>query len=311
MRTTYDVVVMGDINLDWCSRGLLSFPFAELAVSEGVVREGFEWAPIDEMPGGSGLNFARFAQEMGYAAILLGKIGDDPTGRFIYEWLQQRRLEAGVSVSTSLSTGKAFIARDKNDIRLLVNNAPNANRALSVSDVEQHADVITSCRILYVSGYCLMDPQAPRAKATLKAMKLAHKGGQAHIVFDVVPHRFYKIYQSSKFRDLLAEIDILISGVPTIRRLLNMGVPSEKITRPVVRETVKRLSESCDRFCLRFGSSGCDEQVIWDAQGQNLTWEETRHNQTLDKRGYGDRLTVRLLKDFFNILPTNKTTSAD
>lgn len=30
MNTLYDMVVMGDINLDWCSQGLLSFPFSEL-----------------------------------------------------------------------------------------------------------------------------------------------------------------------------------------------------------------------------------------------------------------------------------------
>jgi len=298
MKTAYDMVVMGDINLDWCSRGLLSFPFFELVVN-GVI----EWAPIDELPGGSGLNFARFAQEMGYRPMLLGKIGDDPAGKFIYEWLQQQGLELGVTVETSLSTGKAFIARDKNDIRFLVNNTPNANRALSVSNVERHTDVITSCRMLYVAGYCLMDTQAPRTEATLRAMQLARKGSQTHVVFDVVPHQFYKIYTFSQFQDLTSEVDILISEVATMRRFLNMGDRSEKVTRAVAEETAGRLAKSYDRFILRFGPSGCDEQVIWDAQSHNLIWEETGHGKAPDKRGYGDRLALRVLKDVFNLAP--------
>src|SRR5437588_10605656 len=132
MKTPYSIVVMGDINLDWYARGPLSFPFSSLAAN-GVI----EWKQIDELPGGSGVNFALFAQQMGYNSLLLGKIGDDPAGRFIYEWLQQRGLESGITVDYSLSTGKAFLARDKNDIRLLVNNTPNANRTLTESDVEQ------------------------------------------------------------------------------------------------------------------------------------------------------------------------------
>lgn len=298
MEPAYDMVVMGDINLDWLSRGNLSFPFSELVVNGVIV-----WSIIDELPGGSGLNFARFAQEMGYKPLLLGKIGDDPAGKFIHEWLQQYQLEAGVTKDTNHSTGKAFIVRDKNDIRFLVNNTPNANRALSVSDVERCADEITSCRILYVSGYCLMDPKAPRTEAAIKAMQLAHKEVYANVVFDVVPHQFYKIYKFSEFRDLTSEVNILISEVATMRRFLDIGNRSEKVDRSIAEETAERLAKFYNRFILRFGPSGCDEQVIWDTQTQQLIWEETEHYKMQDKRGYGDKLAIKTLKNFFNIAP--------
>jgi sugar/nucleoside kinase (ribokinase family) len=301
MSTTCDIVVMGDINLDWSCKNLLSFAFSELVIN-GVI----EWLPIAELPGGSGINFARFAQEIGYRPVLLGKIGDDPAGRFIYGWLQERGLEAGISVDTSLSTGKAFIVRDKDDIRFLVNNTPNANRALSASDTEQYADLLSSSKVLYISGYCLMDREAPRREATLTAMRLAHEGDHTHIVFDVVPHQFYKIYSFQEFQELTSEVDILISEVATMRRFLEMGDRQEEITRSLAQDTAEHLVELrlYDQFILRFGPSGCDEQVIWDTRTADLVWEETGHEDARDKRGYGDRLTLRVLKDLFRIEPS-------
>lgn len=294
MSETYDMVVMGDVNLDWFGHRLLSFPFSDL-VANGVI----EWMPLDEVPGGSGLNFARFAQEFGYRPLLLGKIGGDPAGQFIYQWLQQHGLTAGISLDPRFSTGKAFIVRDQNDIRFLVNNAPNANRELSVEDVECFADTLDSCRILYISGYCLMDPEAPRAKAAIRALELAHEGGRTCVVFDVVPHQFHKIYRLHEFHALTNQVDVLISEVATMRRFLQLGDPSEVVTRAMAEEVVDYFSKFFHRLILRYGLSGCDEQLIWDGQSGNLLWHETEHNTAQDKRGYGDKLALQALRDVF------------
>jgi len=298
MSKSHDMVVMGDVNLDWSGNRLLSFSFSEL-VTNGVI----EWMPLDEIPGGSGLNFARFAQDFGYRPLLIGKIGGDPTGRFIHEWLQQHELATGISIDDRLSTGKAFIIRDQNDIRFLVNNTPNANRELMIEDVERFVETLRSCQILYVSGYCFMDPEAPRAKATRRAMELASQEGQAHIVFDVVPHQFHKIYQLRDFRQLTSKVEVLISEVATIRRLLKLGDPSEKVTRAMAEEVVGQFSEFFSRLILRYGDSGCDEQITWDGQRNKLLWQETEHATLQDKRGYGDKLALQVLRDVFEFSP--------
>ncbi|MCI0393337.1 MAG: carbohydrate kinase family protein [Chloroflexi bacterium] len=298
MSDAYDMVVMGDVNLDWYGRQLLSFPFSEL-VTNGVI----EWMQLDEVPGGSGLNFARFAQEAGYRPLLLGKIGGDPAGRFIYEWLQQYGLETGISADTRFSTGKAFIVRDRNDIRFLVNNIPNANSELTVEDVEQFAVVLRSCRVLYISGYCLMNPEAPRTKAALRAMELAREGEQAHLVFDIVPHQFHKIYRLHEFRTLTDGVDVLISEVATMRRFLQLGDPGEVVTRAMAEEVVEHFSKFYNRLILRYGPSGCDEQIIWDSKNRELIWQETEHRLLQDKRGYGDKLALQVLRDVFRLAP--------
>ena len=88
-----------------------------------------------------------------------------------------------------------------------------------------------------------------------------------------------------------------------MRRFLEMGEPVEQVSRAMAEQTAERLSEFYGRFILRYGPSGCDEQVIWDAQSNDLTWQETGHSKAADKRGYGDRLALAALKEVFKIAP--------
>lgn len=298
MLASHNIVVMGDINLDWHTRKLLPFSFSEM-VANGVI----VWDQIDELPGGSGLNFARFARQLGYTPLLLAKIGNDSAGHYLYKWLQNHQLEQGIVVDTLLQTGKAFITRDTNDIRMLINNTPNANQALSVADVNQYAETIRHCKVLYVSGYCVMSPNAPRTEATLWALQLAREGGQAKLVFDVVPHQFYKIYPFSEFQRITRNVDILISEVATMRRYLNLGDYLETVTSSMAEETAELLSQYFDRFILRFGPSGCDEQVVWEAADKRLLWEKIEHAEAQDKRGFGDLAALKTLQSVFGISP--------
>jgi len=299
MSKQHDLIVMGDINLDWYALEHLPFRFSDLLVN-GII----EWKRIAELPGGSGLNFACFAQEIGYRPLLLGKIGADPSGQFIYSWLEKRFLERGLIVDDQLSTGKAFIVRDAHDIRFLVNNTPNANRALSVADIEHYSDAIMGCQLLYISGYCMMEPAAPRAQATLRAMGLANSNPKVSIVFDVVPHQFYRIYtEFSQFLEITKQVDILVSEVSTMRRFLKLGDRDEIITPALAEETVEELKPFYNRFVLRYGPSGCDEQVIYDGQSKRLLWETTQHSSVQDKRGYGDRLLLKTLREVFDLGP--------
>lgn len=293
----YDIVVMGDINLDWVCRGDLAYTFASLA-SNGVI----EWREIDELPGGSGLNFANFARRDGYRTFLIGKLGQDPAGDFLGRWLEANQLAEGVCTST-LRTGKAFIARDKNDVRFLVNNKPNSNGDLSIEDVNQFADIISRAQVLYISGYCVMNPKDPRTRATRRALEVARRGGQTRIIFDVVPHQIYNIYSFDEFKELLGRVDILISEVATVRRFLGLGDKHETITKSMVEEALRLLKDHYPAAILRFGPSGCDYQAICD--GEQVVFEETGHAQAQDKRGHGDRMALRAFRSTFGIHPKN------
>lgn len=297
--TAYDVVVLGDVNMDYVVANNLSFPLSSL-VQNGLIY----WEEINEVPGGSGLNFCAFAAEAGYRCLMLGKTGDDSAGAAITKWLEARKIGISRQWTSTVPTGKALIMRDSTDIRLVINNKHNANHTLSVDDIEEYKAPLRSSRVVYVSGYCISDPHMPRFQATLEAIGYAKtEGDRPTVVFDVVPHRIYEKLTFERFRACTQHVDILISEVATMRRFLALGSKSETIDEVMAEETARRVIQYYPRAILRYGPSGCDEEILVDWREGRLVRQATGHNQAADKRGYGDRLTLQALKDFFLVLP--------
>jgi sugar/nucleoside kinase (ribokinase family) len=298
MKHKYDIVALGDINLDYVVANNLSFPFSSLK-ENGIIY----WEEINEVPGGSALNFCVYAKEAGYESLLLSKIGSDVAGEVIATWLRQNKIDLSSTGTINYPTGKALIMRDKSDIRLLVNNKTNANHFLDQNDINENKAAIAACRVLYISGYNISEIQMPRYGATLQAMEYAKSTPRPPVVvFDVVPHRIYEKLTFDQFQDCTKNVDILISEVATARRFLGLGSKSETIDKDMAKDTANRMSEYYGKLILRYGASGCDKQILLNKGGGQFSLEETGHNLQADKRGFGDKLTIRALRDFFGVL---------
>lgn len=299
MSFRYDIVAIGDVNLDYVVAQNLPFSFSNL-IENGVIY----WDEIYEIPGGSGLNFCVFAGELGYNSLLLSKVGEDVAGMVITKWLDGKSVELPYRWVVKSPTGKALIMRDSSDIRLLVNNKQNANYELDLDTIKKHADSIQSCQVLYISGYALSEPATPRFEATLRAMKYSKSSQSTSpvVVFDVVPHRIYEKFSFAQFLEHTQNVDILISEVATVRRFLGLGSKTEVIDDGMAKESAEKLSDYYDRVILRYGKSGCDKQILLNKQNGTLRCEETGHCMATDKRGFGDRLALSALRDFFSVL---------
>lgn len=305
MKIKYDFFVMGDINLDWYCPDWLP-----IALSE-IDKNGINtYTAINERLGGSGYNFAKFAMEQGFNPLLFGCAGDDSAFTFIEKRLKQSNMDYKIILDEKLSTGKVFLGRDKKGIRFLINEALNANRQLSEFDVEQFSNLLACSKTLYISGYCLMHPEAPRTEATHKAIDIALESGKK-IVFDVVPHEFYKYYAGS-FWELTSKMHIIISEVATLRRYINRkdsgdwGNLDEQITDEVAMETAKRFKDEFgyQNFILRYGQSGCDCQITCSEYfGLELDDKNFEHGKLKDTRGLGDKLAIRALIEKFKLNP--------
>jgi sugar/nucleoside kinase (ribokinase family) len=293
----FDIVALGDVNMDFVVKDRLPFPFAELT-SNGVLC----WANIDEAPGGSALNFCVHARDAGYRPFLLAKVGDDYAETIITEAMKQKGIAHPDNWAVKGQTGKAIIAFDHNGIRLLINNKINANRELSVGDIEGCRGEISSCAVLYVSGYCVDDIQAPRFNAATQAMEYAIQAkhlngtGKPVVVFDVVPHRIYERLTLEQFLEYTKNVDVLLCEVSTMRRFLALGSQQETVDAEVARETAEELADKFHykAFALRFGPSGCDEEIVWN--GAELDLRATGYAAAPEKRGFGDKLAIGMLK---------------
>jgi sugar/nucleoside kinase (ribokinase family) len=295
----HDIVALGDVNMDYVVAGSLSFELSSL-VGNGCIC----WEDVDEVPGGSALNFCTFAAEAGYDCLLLGKAGDDTAGPAVTTWLKERSIALPRRWTVAAPTGRALILRDSAGIRLIINNRRNANEALSVEDVEENETTLMSCGVLYVSGYCIGNPGTPRHLAAVRAMEAAHSASRPPtIVFDVVPHRIHELLTFDQFRESTRHVDVLISEVATVRRFLRLGSVGEAIDEAVAWDTARRITRYYRRAMLRYGPSGCDEEILIDVDAGQTVRHTTGHGEAIDKRGYGDRLALNALRDFFHVLP--------
>lgn len=295
----YDVVALGDVNLDYIVRDPLSFSFDTLT-SNGIM----SWGDIDEVPGGSALNFCRHARNAGFTTFLLGKIGNDHAKELLEPMLERFGVAHSDCWSIQGSTGKAVILFDSSGVRLLVNNKANANYKLCIDDVDNCAEQISSCRLLYISGYCIGDKHVPRFGATLHAMEIAAGGRSPNgtrptLVLDVVPHRLYETLSPSEFIQCTRHVDVLISEVTTIRRFLALGSKHEMVDAAVAEETARKFVATfpIKRFSFRFGQSGCDSEIIWCGEG-DFELRRTDYSIGRERRGFGDMLAVAMLQRF-------------
>jgi hypothetical protein len=71
----------------------------------------------------------------------------------------------------------------------------------------------------------------------------------------------------------------------------------------MAKDSVGQIIQFYDRLILRFGRSGCDNQILVNKLSGSFSCEETGHRLAPDKRGFGDKLTLIALRDFFKVLP--------
>lgn len=292
----YDFCILGDINLDCCVTESLDLAFTDLNMN-GVV----EWHNIEEKAGGTGLNFARFCVEEGLRPFVVGSIGDDLAGKYLREFFEARMISVYLKRSAKKS-GRAIVVRDSQDVRLLIDNWPNANADLDVGDIEDISQIIKASRVLYVSGFVVRHHGSRRASAAVRAMELAKEAGNA-VVLDVVPHQVHKAQTFLQYREYLQFADVFVAEASTMRRFLGIGDPREEIEEDSARETACLLQEEFERFVLRFGPSGCDFEVLVDrSKGKGAVVRATEHAQKHDKRGFGDKLIIESLRNYFQYI---------
>ncbi|HEX4721385.1 MAG TPA: ribokinase [Pseudonocardiaceae bacterium] len=152
------VCVVGSLNID------LVTTVARLPGAGETVRgEG-----LGRLPGGKGANQALAAARAGATTLLCGRIGAD--GAAYRAGLTKRGVDcAGVLTVPDTATGHALIAVDRRGENTIV-VIPGANDAMTVAEVERHADAITGAAVL------LLQLEIP-LPAVLRAAELAQEGG--------------------------------------------------------------------------------------------------------------------------------------
>lgn len=160
----FDVLVVGDLNIDLILSGLPRIPqFGEEVLASG----------LSQRPGGSAANFAVCCARMGLDVAFVARVGDDEFGRFLIGEMERwgvstefiavdDSLQTGITVSLSGPTDRAF--------------ATYVGTIDSLRRDDVPADLMARCRHMHVASYFLqtrLQPDLPRLFADARAAGLS------------------------------------------------------------------------------------------------------------------------------------------
>lgn len=133
-------------------------------------------------PGGAPPNTAVAAARLGARTAFIGKVGDDPFGRYLVESLAAEGVDTrGVRFDDYARTTLAIIAMvDENTPEFMFYRHPGADTRLRSDELD--ANLLRSTRALHIGSVSLTDE--PARSATYEAVRIAAAAG-ALIAFDV------------------------------------------------------------------------------------------------------------------------------
>ncbi len=131
--------------------------------------------------GGCPLNVAVGLQRLGHASGLISKVGDDPSGVRVREFLNEEGVYADVETTRERATPLVFLQElPRGEIRAFPHNAHTAEQTLELTSV--HRALIDSAQLMYLAGSSLLTPKG-RTYAN-EVARHAHRS-DTKVIFDL------------------------------------------------------------------------------------------------------------------------------
>jgi ribokinase len=222
------VLVAGSINMDIVARAL-RFP----RIGETVGGEGLAF-----FPGGKGANQAVAAARSGAPTALIGRLGDDTSGRELQAFLAGQRVDLShVQTTAQAHSGTAIITVCDGDNTIVV--VPGANALVDASDAEaptvQADDVLVS--------------QLEIPVATIAAFFRRGRAAGARTILNPAP-------ASESGRDVLALADIVVLNETELGFFMASDVGADAPPEQVI-VLARRLQSAKDQIvCVTLGRRG-------------------------------------------------------
>ena len=261
-----DIVCLGEILIDM-------FP-AEIGRPLAAVSAFY---PV---PGGAPANVAIAAARLGAQSAFIGKVGDDPFGRFLSETLVRQGVQTqGMRFDAEARTGLNFHAQVDGDTATHLFYR-GADTRLRPDELDR--TLLQETRVFNFGTLSLM--QQPARSATLEALNIARAAG-ALIAFDVN-------YRPSLWTDPLAARELIEATLPSVDVLKINADELLLITEStdLAEETAHLLATGLQLCVVTLGPRG---SFYCCASGSGLV--PGFPIKAVDATGSGDAFTATLL----------------
>jgi len=160
----YDVVVVGEINVDLILQGNVVPSFSQV---EQIVDDA------NLVIGSSSVIFACGAARLGLRTAVVGKVGNDLFGKFMIDSMEARGVDTrGVIVDPQIPTGLSVILAKQNDRAILTHLG--SIPALTYDEID--IELISESRHLHLGSFFMLDglrPDIPKLFRKAKEMGLS------------------------------------------------------------------------------------------------------------------------------------------
>jgi sugar/nucleoside kinase (ribokinase family) len=279
------MLVIGDLNIDYVIK--------EDNVHGGKIVD----SPLPAV-GGTGFNAAVAFQAAGLNPIVFGKTGDDLDGQTIRDALSAQKLTVFLGLANDKPTGNCTLIFVSNHARWMIQQRNNANDY----DERNLQQVLDLCQIgegdtAFFVGHPLV--RFPISQTVSLLRRIAKTG--ARIIVDLVPHNLYETVTLEELKSVLdCGVHMLIAEYATLMRFFGHG----PIAKEPANGDVKQIMDALPMRVLivRFGVGNISQQQIWKRENDGHLYcidrtDDTGYEKLTgdEKRGFGDRLTARVL----------------
>jgi len=225
------IVVVGDIAVD-----IVSTLHTQLA------RGSDASADVRLMPGGSGANVAVWLARLGKPVTFVGRVGDDPFGRWLADDLRAEGVESGLIVDPIRATGVIQVLVEPGGERTMV---PDRGANAHWAGTEIAEELIAGAALLHVVGYVLLD--AASRQGALQAMRLARQHG-VPVSLDPSSHAPLQALGPASFWSLIGHVDVLLPNRAEAQTLTDRANPGA---------AMEELLHRARLVCIKLDREGC------------------------------------------------------
>ncbi len=217
-----------------------------ISLESGVSLE--EASGFEKCPGGAPANYAVACARLGISTGFIGKVGDDPFGRFLVKTLADRGVDVSQVAYSEHRTALAFVSiADDGERHFMFYRRPCADVMLEDGDID--ASYVADSRMLHFGTVSLSE--SPSREATLRAVEMA-SGSGVNVSFD--PNIRFHLWPK--------EHDEIKEEVISVTRRCDTFLPSQEEAEFLSGMDVEGaleefLSWGPRTVCIKLGEKGC------------------------------------------------------
>jgi sugar/nucleoside kinase (ribokinase family) len=274
-KKTYDVVVIGELNVDIILNNIEGFP----SVGKEIIANS-----ISVTLGSSSAIFASNLSSLGMNVAFIGKVGEDNFSEVILSALQKKNVDTNHIIKSAIHSTGATIVLNYDQDRAMI-TYPGAMNELCLEDIK--SETLSAAGHMHFSSCFLQPGIRPDLVALFRKAKELGLTTSFDAQWD--PEEKWDI----PLEKLLPWVDVFLPNIQEFKFLAKCST---------IEEGIDKLRDFANYIIIKNGSEGA---IAWDGKSL-VTQPAFKNDHIIDCIGAGDSFNAGFIREFINKKPMGK-----